>query len=261
MSEAIDAAFVPPQESVGWAQDAIEELNREAHRFFNGDFKTIFTEVDTKTGENVRKVRLTQALPAMFRRKANEALTTTKHAFDQAAFAARNLTSGRDAKLVYYPWAQNPRDLERRIIGFDERLWDTFRGHQPYPRGDGYTGGDDEIRALATMANDKHTVGLTVGAQIINSRHPPIRIGAVAQSLTLLVPQWDSVKNEAELMRWTGDLETHGEHRFVFEILFKNARLTEPVNVLRGLRSFSIKAKTVVESLKARCLELESAGG
>jgi len=168
MTNAIKSEFSRAYESISWAEEAILELNMEIRDFFKKDIATVITEVNPNTREHVQKLRMTQLLPKHFRRKATEALTNSRHAFDQATFAARNLTGKRSQKSVYYPWSQSPTDLKRLLSerGLDNALWRTFESHEPYPRSDAYIGGDDVMRSLATMANGKHTVGLSIQAHI-----------------------------------------------------------------------------------------------
>lgn len=203
-------------------------------------------------------MRLRQGLPNLLRRKATEALTNSRHAFDQATFAARNLTAGPSRKSIYFPWSTTPRDLERLLEarGIDKRLWDIFASHEPYPTSDTHAGGNDIIRALATIANDKHTVGLGVSAHIAMSETPILEGKGFVESLSILMPHWDPIKNEAELMRWRGDVEVRGDYKFDFEVIFKDSRLSKPVSAQQGLIAFCGKAKMFVEQLQARCVKL-----
>lgn len=250
------AEFAPARDSISWAKDAISEFDESAKRFFDGRTAQVVTDFDPKSGENVQKLRFRQPLPRELARKATEALTTTRHAFDQAAFAARNLTTGHSSKSVYFPWSQNPVDLERLLSKrFDQRLWNVFRAHEPYPRSHTHSGGDDIIRSLATLANNKHTVGLSIHAHILGMRLPSIH-GKIVQSMKVLTPRWDSAKNEADLIRWIGDVEIDGNYEFRFEVVFKDAGLSQPVSAGDGLYAFFRKAEAVVKDLQARCLEI-----
>ncbi|KRE04565.1 hypothetical protein ASE61_06425 [Bosea sp. Root670] len=257
---AVEAAFKPAKESVSWAEEAVAELNAATAAWLRGDIAEIVTEFDTQSGENVRKLRLREGPPGALRRKATEALVTTRHAFDQATFAARNLISGPPKKRsTNFPWSANPTDLVRLLKekGIDERLWDVFAAHHPYPRSETYAGGNDVLRTLATMANDKHTVGLSVTADIVSTSSPPI-IGRYVQSLTMLNPEWDPVKNEAELVRWIGDVDIEGDYEFGFQVILQDARLPQTVNAATGLSGFARKAKLVIEHLQARCAQLNA---
>lgn len=259
--EDVIAEFDPPKKSVRWAQDAIQELTASAAGFFQGRPTEIITEVDAQTGEHVQKIRLTRPLPDAIARKATESLVNARHAFDQAIFAARNVVSGRSRKSIYYPWANTPTDLGHllRTRGIDQRLWNTIKAHEPYPRAQTHAGGNDLIRVLATMANDKHTVGLSVGGTITAMRHPDVMFGSGPPGCFVEVktPRWDSKKNEAETIRWKGDdVAVKGYYRTDFEIRLENPGLPHSVNAVSGLAQFAEKAKTVVETLQARCLEL-----
>lgn len=257
MIESILQEFRAAEESISWAEEAFGELQSLMSAFFKGDFAAIVEELDPNTGENVQKIKFSGQIPKSFRRKATEALTNARHSFDQAIYATRVIMPGRAPKSVYYPWAQSPTDVDRLLASrpIDPRLWDTIRGHQPYGTSDTHVGGDDLIRTLATIANNKHTVGLSVQGHIATTRFPNI---AVEHALTfsMYAPRWDSRKNEAELMRWIGDMKTDGEYEFSFVICLKDAKLAQPVEIGFALDAFTTKAKQVCESLKAKCIEL-----
>jgi hypothetical protein len=218
------------------------------------------TEVDSQTGENVQKVKFLKSIPTEFRRKVTESLLNTRHAFDQALFAACNVVSGRDSKERYYPWAQDPTDLEHLLRSkhrkIDERLWNTVRSHEPYRRANTHTGGNDLIRSLATLANQKHTIGLGIGGNITMTSFPNIA-ASPATNLRVLAPVWNSKKNEAELLRWIGGkIRTDGNYQINFEVILSGAALSGPVNAIGALVDFRAKAQSVIESLQARCLEV-----
>jgi len=250
-------AFAPARDSVSWAKDAVTELKEASEGFFQDDVGGIVTQIDGDTGENVQKLILNKRLPKRMARKATEALNNAKNAFDQATFAARNLTGKRSKKSIYYPWSQTPIDLERLLQKrqIDQRLWDTFRSHQPYPRVDEHIGGDDVIRALATLANKKHTIGLGVNGHIAMTRFPSVTAVSV-QSLKILTPRWDPEKNEAELIRWIGDVNLEGNYEFRFEVVLQDATFSHPMNAIANISAFTQKAEVVTESLQVRCLEM-----
>jgi len=105
------------------------------------------------------------------------------------------------------------------------------------------------------MANEKHTVGLSVNLQISGGRLPSI-VAQNVQGISVRYPVWDSVKNEAELVRWRGNAKVSNDYQFAFEVLFKDANLSKPMNVLAGLDAFHAKAKTFIKDIHARCVEL-----
>ncbi len=96
----------------------------------------------------------------------------------------------------------DPTNLEQNLLKYktDTRLWDTFKSHEPYKRGDSYSGGDNIIRSLAAMANDKHTVGLFVRPDVQRIGFPRIEINDI-QTMSMSNPRWDDTKAEMELGR------------------------------------------------------------
>lgn len=257
MTGPIAEEFAPAEESISWAESATSELDVLIRAFFKGDVAEIVVEFDPDTGENVQKLKFKAKIPKDFRRKATEAINNARHSFDQSIFAARNVLGQRAAKSVYYPWAQNPTDLDGllKARAIDPRLWDTIRAHEPYPTSDTYPGGDDLIRMLATIANNKHTVGLSVNGLIAETKFPSI-VGGFVESLSVLSPRWDARKREAELVRWKGNVQIDGEYQFAFVICLEDTPLSKPVDVMLALRSFTQRAKTVCETIKAKCLKL-----
>ncbi|WP_374530273.1 hypothetical protein [Novosphingobium sp.] len=259
MTVSIEDEFLPVQDSIDFANTAIAELDQLIKAFFKRDVAEIIIDIDPKTGENVQKIKFKAHIPKDFRRKATEALNSARHSFDQAAFAARNILGKRSRKGVNYPWSRNPSDLDRllRERGFDSRLWDTIREHEPYATSDSHVGGDDLIRTIATIANNKHTVGLSINGFIAETTFPNIKTIRI-ESFSIPNPIWDPAKNEAELIRWKGDIEIDGDYNFTFVVCLKDHRLAKPVDVMFALRYFTQKAKIVCDSIKAKCLEISS---
>lgn len=175
MTKAIEVEFHPAEESIDWAERATAELDGMIDDFFKHDVAEVIVETDSDTGDNVQKLKFKADIPKNFRRKATEALNNARHSFDQSVFHARNILGKRSAKGVNYPWSRDPTDLTVLLAarGIDQRLWDTVRAHEPYPTSNTYAGGDDVIRTLATIANNKHTVGLRVNGLIARTRFPP----------------------------------------------------------------------------------------
>src|SRR3712207_2500973 len=121
----VAAEFAPAYQSVQWSKEAIAELRSSFESFMERARGGVVTEFDSSTGENVQKLQFRESIPSVLNRKATEALTNARHAFDQAIFAARNCSSGPSKKSIYYPWAANPDDLKRLLErrGIDSRLW------------------------------------------------------------------------------------------------------------------------------------------
>ncbi|WP_323006548.1 hypothetical protein [Pseudorhodobacter sp.] len=220
----IVSAFAAARDSISWADDAINELRYAFQVFIQGDVAEIVIEFDSQTSEHVRKLRFKSPFPKVLNRKTTEALINLRHSFDQAAAAAHRVTNSRRASDPTFPWGQTPKDVEFRLKqkGFDERLRDTFMAHEPYPRADTHPGGDDIIRSLSMVANNKHTVGLGVHGYLTGVQYPTLSTGK--GQLSFSMPTWDPVKNEAELVRWSGEANSDGKYEFAFQIVFNDFR-------------------------------------
>lgn len=136
--------------------------------------------------------------------------------------------------------------------GLASILGDTFRSFQPYPTGQDYAGGDDIARALASLANRKHTIGLAVNAHIVSATYPRIS-GHSLERLRVLSPVLDLATGEMELVRWKGDLETDGNYKFGFSIFFQDEGISQPIEPIGGLKLFTDKATTVIDALELAC--------
>jgi hypothetical protein len=251
-----ETAFTKARDTVRWAEIAIAELDMSAQHFFAAA-PNVITEFDHKTDKKVRKVQLQQQLPKLFSRKTTEALNNIKNSFDQAMSAVDKLLPLSKCDLHYYPWSTNPSDLKGRLgrLEVDNRLWDTFESHEPYPLSDKHAGGDDVIRNLAKKVNDKHSIGLYVDATVSGVRYPHGKLRGV-DMLKLHEPKWDPVKNEIKLISWIGDVESLQGGEVIFQIFFANFQPEQPVNAIDGLRSFTAKARFVIESLQFKCEEI-----
>ena len=253
MSNAIESAFAAADDSLHACRESIKELSELTSQFFSGPIAALDRRIDPHTGEEVQYVVFTADIPRAFRRKATEALTSARHSFDQSLYAAHGLLTGSPRKSIYYPWARTPVDLEGLLVSrkIPEQLHATIRAHAPYFEGENYAGGDDLIRGLAQIANNKHTVGLAVDFNVAGLVYPDVR---ATGSLSMLGTVWDAKRREAELMRWRGDIEMNGPFRFAFNLSLSDRSLPAPVNLADSLERFRQSAETVFRGFKDACV-------
>lgn len=256
-------AFRRPQTTIKWAEDAIEEIAVCADGYF---LRECFQIVNEPEGDGVYVHKLVQAepLPDIIPRRATEALNNLRNAFDQIVFAACT-TIGRPVKKdAHFPWADNPgKDLQHKLEGKNPQqpkippeFWDIIRAHEPYPRGNGYSGGNDLIRDIARTANRKHTVGVLVQPEPVFIDFPGI-IGSPGIEWVQIGGGWDPLKNELILARYKGTNVRFGNvYGFRFKLNFDVPPPTGEVNVHEALSALLDKAQSVLESFKQRCAEL-----
>lgn len=239
---------------MSWAKEAIDELDSMLESFFaNPDVKTIVKEFDADSGEYLLKAKFVMDLPRGAR-KATEALVNTRHSFDQIANAGGRFFGKANFK-ANFPWASDPRDLQRLLEArkFPQELWPAIKAQEPYCRSDTYPGGNNLIRALATVANQKHTVGLTVAMQAVGVGYDFVTIRGKGP-IGIPVPRWDPVNKEIVLVRSADEsLDMKGNGSIEFHVLFKEAKIPHPVDVIGALKLFAGRAETLLNDFKAVC--------
>lgn len=145
-----------------WASTDMNRLQRSVERYFDGNPCIEVTELDPATGNYSQKVRFTKKVPEAWRRLTFRTVCDLRHSIDQAMFAAVQTVLGRAPDGdIYFPWSKNPTDLTHRRKKIPESLWPTLDTLEPYPRGDGYSGGDDGIYAIRNAAGpNKHRIAI-----------------------------------------------------------------------------------------------------
>jgi hypothetical protein len=257
MSASSVAHFDSPTETIAWAREAINELQTIFQGFCNNNNFREFREIDDDAGEEVLKIKLISAFPREMRRKCTEAMERIRHSFDQSLYAACWAIGHRPKESIYFPWAQNPLDLERRLWDGKPKpskipieLWPILRRFEPYSRGNGYPGGNDIIRELAKIANRKHTINLSVTANVSSTTYDNIHIIS-ATSFSIPSPRWDPVKNEVELMRLAGKIDPDYKYSVQFYVALNESPPLNLVPAIGVLNAFADKAQTVLDGLES----------
>ncbi|OQW76238.1 MAG: hypothetical protein BVN33_06265 [Proteobacteria bacterium ST_bin13] len=203
-------AFESPEYLAEWATKEAKKFTSVRKEFFSDpNVCARVVEFDPEIGENVIKMRLFKILPVELRGLASNAIKNFRDALDQTTFAATFLIRDKGSNRAHFPFGENPDDLENSLSrrksvpckGLAEELFPVLRECEPYPTGDGYTGGNDVLRALARVSGDnKHAVTLTVSAAVDQTTINPGVVQVGPGGATLYVPpEWDAVKNEIKL--------------------------------------------------------------
>jgi hypothetical protein len=214
------------------------------------------TEFDAETGENVRKLKLIKPIPLDVSGFLRSAFLDIKHSFDQSLFAAAQ-SAGCARFRKNYPWANTPdgvkgiiesrqTDKHSALPGF---LIDEVLRQEPYATGEGFAGGNDLIREIAKMVNDKHTVGFRVSASVSRTimRNVSIR-GPVSSPMS----GWDPVKEELVLARMKpGSSFSYQECSLSVQILFKSAGDIGKVSAIPAAKQFADRAQVALNGFKA----------
>ncbi len=252
--------FQRPQNTINWAERSIHEGIQHFLAFGQdpGSFvKKI--EFDSDTGDYVYKIVQQRDLPDVIEQRWTEALNNLRNSFDQSIFAACTAINDPRKKLNY-PWADSPVDLGHRLRGRERKpkvpplLWEEIKRQQPYPTGEGYTGGDDLIRAVATIANAKHTIGFEIGCVVTSIFGGVMSFGRDG-FFGMRPPVWNPDKKEIELLR-VRDATMHQEPGAHVTIFFRSGPLPRRTAAPEALLLFHQKAQSVLDGLKAECARI-----
>lgn len=181
---------------LSWAREDAEDFDSIAQAFFDTQPYEAFGEVDPDTGEVTQKIRILDP-PSELRKLAAHVLSDLKHALDQAAFAASAALLSRPPDTLYFPVASHPNDLNAKLQNgaYPVELHATFKALEPYPTGNGYSGGSDDFCALSKMANtSKHVVAVSAVPRI-NLAGARATASEMA-GMRLIVDGWDAAKKE-----------------------------------------------------------------
>ncbi|WP_299648066.1 hypothetical protein [uncultured Jannaschia sp.] len=261
-------AFDRPKESIRWAREAVDEFQSGFRQFFEEQTRppvlhpcypyVRIIDLEPETFDQIHKLRFCYALPRALERKANEALQNIRNSFDQSLFAACTAIHKVPRRGdLRFPWCTTPNDLaarlnKRQIIPAE--FHEIIRREEPYPTGDGYTGGNDTIRQIAHLANDKHTVGLKVLTHAAVARPPSIM--SLDPWVVVPEPSWNMVKNEIFLCKVSPRSKVHDNYQLSLQVAFD---VSAPVGDMAAdtlLGEFADRAKRFAEVIEARCTRL-----
>lgn len=261
MSASNAPNFNPARESLQWARSDIADLTSGFQQFFSKRNVSVVVEHDEETGLNLTKVRIADDVPmGSFKRHAVNGLLNIRNSFDQVVnIAGSHLTKKRFKKN--YPWSTTPNDLETyRLKDFPEELRNAIRAQKPYPSGDGFTGGNDLIRALAKLSNNKHSIGFAL--DLIGGIDPSGDIEFVGMGTlgawAFFPPNWDPIRREVVLFGIESDgvamkLKEHA--KLTFRVCLEVPDLHHPPEVLFALNEFLTASEKNLRLVEAACTE------
>lgn len=258
-----------PQKLLQWAQRAHGSARLLWQEFALDAEHRLVTEEDAKAGCKIQKVVLLGIMPVDIEEHATNSLTHLRNMFDQMLFAACNAI-GKPVRDGHYPWAASPTDLERRLVNkkteketIPREFWDLIRSQEPYPASDTHEGGNTLVRAMATLANTKHTVGLEItGAGHVNlgsvTFHGP---GTIIFTGLPMPRKPIPYKDGIELMRYSAGAvgpEPGYGYRVDVNIGFDESAPTELrfIPALDAILEFGLYAESCLNGFKRRVAEL-----
>ncbi|MEC7931743.1 MAG: hypothetical protein AB1431_09785 [Pseudomonadota bacterium] len=250
----VERAFKSAREYIDWASDALRETEALCRTYYSGLASFINTEEDPSSGFTIWWLHLTKPLDRSIARKATEALLNVRHGLDQAAHACYMLINGPPKRDIYFPWGESRRDSEVKIgrLQLPQPIAEAMVEFGPFPTSPAYTGGDDMVRALAKIANRKHTIGIGTHVGVAEVTMAQAIVGEDGQ---LIMPalKWDSEQNRGELLRMKGDVKVPFDFEIDITIMISDQVLRVPLGAEESLKAFADKAGALIRRLEQEC--------
>jgi len=129
-------------------------------------------------------------------------------------------------------------------------LWDVIKREEPYPTGNGYTGGDDTIKEVSKLANGKHTVGLAITARISSYVHP-----SVSGSGSVRIPgiRWDPMNNEMIMAIVSHGMDVKHDYKVQLQVGLDVPPPLRDKPAIAIFNAFADRAECFTKAIEAEC--------
>ena len=150
-------------------QENLDAFNAAISDFFQKEPCVPAIEYNQDRTEELHKIVLTAQPPQSMRRLVNRSFGDIRNALDQALFAASYIILGKRPKNIHFPFGESPTDFDavfnfKRYKSIPRELIPILKTFEPYPAGEGYTGGNSVLKALNVLVQPaKHEIMLNVG--------------------------------------------------------------------------------------------------
>lgn len=250
--------FESPKFLLDLTGENVTEFDAICGAFFRNARAAKMIHVDPETGNKTHKLIFGNPIPNRARHIAATAISDIRHSLDQATCASVRLLTGSVPDKLYFPFATNPNDLNGRLRKtIPEPLHPILRTFEPYPRGQGYVGGNDILSKLSSAAGpNKHQATCAAGGRIASFSADSIVVREAVGPFSI-PPRWDASKNEMVLATVAPDGDVQYNFQMTFFVAFKDAgQLSEmPVSaVVRDLLSIAKRIVVGLETETARIL-------
>ncbi len=211
-------------------------------------------ETDPQTGEHIHKFKLVREPPADIKHLFRNALLDVKHSFDRPLQAAVHAQGFRGFDRNY-PWTETIIGLKKTLRKRQSKkktavsipiLKEIFRQH-PYSGSPSAASGQDLVREIANMANDKHSIGFEVSASV----HSLSITGGMFFNTGIEFGGWDSVKKELIVARSAPDGRAfYGDTKLTTDIFFNRTGDLGQIPAWIALWHFADRAQVCLEGFK-----------
>jgi len=246
--------FESPKLLIDGAKASIVDFKASCDAFIQGCTYDIVDHLDPNSGDKIVKLRFHHRVPPKMRVPASGVVNDLRHALDQAVCDAAMLLGRPNAKGVYFPFGQTPKNLDDEVAArcknVDTQLVTFLRAFNSH------YGGDDLLYALGSLAGpNKHQrvlrISLGSGGTQIGGGGQPWALHAGAGGFSIGMNKWNELRNELEFARFGKGTTGNIDARPVLQIVLGTGEppLSDPApTVLDALAS---KVESIVLGIEA----------
>jgi hypothetical protein len=202
--DSVEEAFESPRLLLATARKDSQQLKALLDGFFHNPDPPCRIIVEPKFGGVVCYAEVIRKPRSEMRLVSYTIVNNLRNALDHALYGASRALGQTKPEKTNFPFRGSPADLEHVFTAkgmcrdVPSALHDVLRSFQPYPKGNGYAGGDDALIHLNRLANpNKHQVALSIQPTL---RDNTLSAAVVSSPGALIVPivppRWNRTKDK-----------------------------------------------------------------
>lgn len=250
--------FESPRLLIGQANAKIVDFEALCFAFCDPGNYEFIDEIDHKSREKVRCLRLKSKIPGAIRLAAYSILNDLRHALDQAVGDAALLTGRKDSKGVYFPVGKSVDDLKleikRRCRNVHPEILTFIQNLNVCE-----TGNPRLYATLSLVGPNKHQrlIGIRPRNHLAIENFDPFGMrGPINFNATKWVPS----KNHVELIRLGDGAYLNVKLHVILDVCLGNGEPPLDVTAQTILRELAGEVERIVTSIEAEARRIVAAG-
>jgi len=247
--------FASPLLLVSKAKEDIEKIKAECADFVKLSRHTLIENFDSKTKEQVIKIRLDGPIPGALRVSVSRVVNDLRHALDQALCDGALFLGATRINRTYFPFGADKSDFNDKV---KQHCKDVHPALVDFIKGfNSYFGGDDLLWSLTRLAAKKHqgiiALGIeTKGFQLISDRTLDIK-----SPFKLGINKWNDRKNELEFARIGPGGHMNMKFTIPFEVVMGSADIVGGKPTQGVLEDYARIVESIVLGIKAESFRIK----
>jgi hypothetical protein len=244
---------------VEWAKTQFEELDALVSSYCESSPAVVINERNRKTDCVEMKIRTVKPLPPRIRGLANNIIKDLRDALDQATNAASFVIRGKQRRNAHFPFGSSPDDFDDAVqkgpcADIPAELYPVLKSYEPYPSGDGYSGGDDILRHLGSVSGPhKHRITLSPAVDTGDAQISNFDLEVGSGGMTVFPS--GGAHNEVVVLSVGRNSKARVDLRYTVRVTFADGKLKGvPVNAY--LQECCARVGKIVQDLQAQAFEI-----